>query len=87
VKSTRLAPGHVRLEPTMPLAPGEYAIVLRPVAAQAAQSAQAIQAPQMPQALPSQNAQANLSVQAAGMQQLFYAVWDFSVPAADKSQH
>jgi hypothetical protein len=88
VKSTRLAPGHVRLEPTMPLAPGEYAIVLRPVAAQAAQSAQATQTPQMPQAaLPSQNAQANMSMQAAGMQQLFYAVWDFSVPTPDKSQH
>jgi hypothetical protein len=86
VKSTRLAPGHVRLEPTMPLAPGEYAIVLRPVAAQAAQSAQAIQTPQVPQALQSQNAQPNMSVQAAGMQQLFYAVWDFSVPTADKSQ-
>jgi hypothetical protein len=80
VKSTRLAAGHVRLEPAMPLAPGEYAIVLRPVATQAAQSAQ------MPQALPSQNAQANMTAQAASMQQLFYAVWDFSVPTADKSQ-
>jgi hypothetical protein len=85
VKSTRLAPGHVRLEPTMPLAPGEYAVVLRPVATQqAAQPAQAAQTPQAPQ---SQNAQANMSAQAASMQQLFYAVWDFSVTSPDKSQH
>jgi hypothetical protein len=84
VKATRLAPGHVRLEPAMPLAPGEYAIVLRPVATQ---SPQAAQTPQMLQALPSQNAQANMSAQAAAIQQLFYAVWDFSIPSADKSQH
>jgi hypothetical protein len=87
VKSTRLAAGHVRVEPAMPLAPGEYAIVLRPVAVQSAQSAQTAQTPKAPQAPPSQNAQANMSVQAAGVQQLFYAVWDFSVPSADKSQH
>jgi hypothetical protein len=87
VKSTRLAPGHVRLEPTMPLAPGEYAIVLRPVAAQAAQSAQAAQMAQTPQPMQNQIAQANMTAQAASMQHLFYAVWDFSVPTADKSQH
>jgi hypothetical protein len=86
-KSTRLAPGHVRLEPAMPLAPGEYAIVLRPVASQAAQSAQAAQTPQMPQSMQNQIAQANMAAQAASMQHLFYAVWDFSVPTADKSQH
>jgi len=87
VKSTRLAPGHVRLEPAMPLAPGEYAIVLRPVAAQAAQSVPTAKTAQTPQPMQNQIAQANMSAQAGSMQHLFYAVWDFSVPTADKSQH
>jgi len=86
VKSTRLAPGHVRLEPAAPLAPVEYAIVFRPVASQAARTAQEAPTPLAPQAAQNQSAQVNVSAQAVTVQRLFFAVWDFSVPAADKSQ-
>jgi hypothetical protein len=70
VKFTRLSADHLRLEPAVPLAPGEYAIVVRPVA---------------PQRVQIQSDPSKMNLQAAGMQQLFYAVWDFSVPASVKS--
>jgi hypothetical protein len=65
-KTTRLDRGHVRLEPTAPLTPGEYAVVLRPVANHTPQN---------------QSGQDAAKQSTAAADPLFYAVWDFTVPA------
>jgi hypothetical protein len=65
-KTTRLDRGHVRLEPTASLTPGEYAVVLRPLANHVPQN---------------QTGQDAAKPSTAAADPFFYAVWDFTVPA------
>lgn len=78
VKSSQLDRGHVTLQPSAPLPPGEYAIVMRSVAVQNAG----------PTATPA-TTQAGPTVapaQASQPSQVEYMAWDFSVSPASTPQ-
>lgn len=78
VKASQLDRGHVTLEPAAPLAPGEYAVVMRPVAVQTAPPASTPTA--------AQTAPAATPAQASQPSQVEYMAWDFSVSGASTPQ-
>lgn len=82
VKASQLDRGHVTLQPSAPLPPGEYAIVMRSVAGQVqAQSSVPASTPAAAQAAP-----AATVAQASPPSQVEYMAWDFSVSASSIQQ-